>query len=59
MKVAIFNLEDYGKFLGEHGGKAVKYFLLLILLFSCIFGLSNTYYINSGINKMKNYIIYS
>ena len=30
IKVAIFNLEDYGKFLGESGYKAVKYFLLLI-----------------------------
>ena len=56
IKVAIFNLEDYGKFLGESGYKAVKYFLLLILLFSCIFGFSKTFYINKGIKKVYNYI---
>ena len=57
MKTAIFNLEDYGKFLGEHGSKAIKYFILLILLFSCVFGFSNSYYISMGINKMINYSI--
>ncbi len=56
LKVAIFNLEDYGKFLGESGYKALKYFLLLILLFSVIFGFSKTFDIYKGINKLSNYV---
>ena len=56
IKIAIFNLEDYGKFLGESGFKAFKYFLLLILLFSCVFGFSRTFYINKGMEKLYNYI---
>ena len=57
MKVAIFNLEDYGKFLGEHGSKAIKYFLLLILLLSCVWGFSEIYFLNNGIVKLKKYIV--
>lgn len=58
VKIAIFNLEEYGIFLGERVSKSIKYFLLLILLMTAltIFAESYEFYnmITTGINYIEN-----
>lgn len=57
LKKAIFELEDYGYFLGEKLTVAFKYFFLLVLLVSFIFTLAITYKFSNAINKIYSYIV--
>ena len=57
LKKAIFELEDYGFFLGERLSVAFKYFFILVFIVSLIFSLVLTYKCSSAINKAYSYII--
>ena len=58
IKIAVFNLEEYGIFLGERLTKSFKYFFLLILLLTLVTIIAGTYdfykMINTGINYITN-----
>lgn len=58
LKIAIFNLEEYGRFLGEKVSKSIKYFLLLILLITIGTTVADSYkfygMLNTGINYITN-----
>lgn len=56
LKKAIFELEDYGFFLGETLTVAFKYFFLLIFFVSVIFSFSITYKSYDAINRTYNYV---
>lgn len=57
LKIAIFNLEDFGMFLGERLSVAFKYFSILILLITIITLSVDTYDFSKKINKAYNYIV--
>lgn len=57
LKKAIFELEDYGFFLGERLTVAFKYFFVLIFAVSLIFSLIITYRVSDAINKAYSYIV--
>ena len=56
LKIAIFNLEDYGMFLGEPLSKAIKYLLLLTLLTSIILSLVSTFLFYRMGDRALNYV---
>ena len=56
LKKAIFELEDYGFFLGEKLTVAFKYFFVLMFLISVIFSLTVAYKSSNVINRGYNYI---
>ena len=56
MKIAIFKLEDYGKFLGEKPSKAFKYFFLLMFIFSIFISACLTYSLYKPMSKGIHYI---
>lgn len=56
LKKAIFELEDYGYFLGERLTVAFKYFFLLLLLVSIVFSVAVTYKCFDALNKAYSYI---
>lgn len=56
LKKAIFELEDYGFFLGEKLTVAFKYFFILIFIISVIFSLSVTYKSFEIVKTAHNYI---
>lgn len=56
LKKAIFELEDYGFFLGEKLTVAFKYFFILVFLVSVIFSLAVTYKCSDAINKTFSYV---
>lgn len=57
LKKAIFELEDYGFFLGEKLTVAFKYFFVLMFLVSIIFSLTVTYKSSSVINRCYSYLV--
>lgn len=57
LKKAIFELEDYGFFLGEKLTVAFKYFFALMLLVSVIFSLTVTYKSSNVISRGYNYLV--
>lgn len=56
LKKAIFELEDYGFFLGEKLTVAFKYFFVLMFLISVIFSLTVAYKSSNVINRGYNYL---
>lgn len=56
LKKAIFELEDYGFFLGEKFTVAFKYFFILVFLVSVIFSFSVTYKSSEAIHKTYSYV---
>lgn len=58
IKIAVFNLENYGIFLGERVSKSFSYFLLLILLITVIIALAGSYnfynMLTTGIKYISN-----
>ncbi len=56
LKKAIFELEDYGFFLGEKLTVAFKYFFTLMFLVSVIFSFVVTYKSSNVINRGYNYL---
>ena len=56
LKKAIFELEDYGFFLGEKLTVAFKYFFALMLLVSIVFAFSVTYKSFDAINRAYGYV---
>lgn len=57
LKKAIFELEDYGFFLGERLTVAFKYFFILVFIVSLIFSIAITYKASNAISKAYDYII--
>lgn len=57
LKKAIFELEDYGFFLGEKLTVAFKYFFVLMFLVSIIFSLTVAYKSSSVVNTGYNYLV--
>lgn len=57
LKKAIFELEDYGFFLGEKLTVAFKYFFVLMFLVSVVFSLTVTYKSSSVINRGYSYLV--
>ena len=57
LKKAIFELEDYGFFLGEKLTVAFKYFFVLMFIVSTVFSLTVTYKSSEIINKGYNYLV--
>ena len=57
LKKAIFELEDYGFFLGEKLTVAFKYFFVLMFLISIIFSLTVAYKSSNIINRGYNYLV--
>ena len=55
-KKAIFELEDYGFFLGEKLTVAFKYFFVLVFLVSIIFSVAVVYKSTDAISKAYSYI---
>lgn len=56
LKIAIFNLEDFGMFLGERLSVAFKYFFMLILLITIITLSVETFDFSKRINKVYDYV---
>ena len=56
IKIAIFNLEKYGLFLGEKLAKSIKYMFLLLLIFTICYTGIYTYDISKMVDKGMNYI---
>lgn len=56
LKKAIFELEDYGYFLGERLTVAFKYFFVLVILMSIIVSLAATYKSGKMYSKAYDYI---
>ena len=56
IKIAIFKLEEYGMFLGERITKALKYFLLLVLLITVVTVIASTYKFRDMLIIGVNYI---
>ena len=56
LKKAIFELEDYGFFLGEKLTVAFKYFFLLVFFVSIIFSVSVVYKSYDAISKAYSYV---
>ena len=55
-KKAIFELEDYSSFLGEHLTIAFVYFFKLVFVVTLIVSLATTFKISSATNSLLNYI---
>ena len=51
LKLAIFNLEDYGIFLGEKFSKAFKFLLVLVLIFALAGSFAENYTLSNTVNK--------
>jgi hypothetical protein len=51
LKLAIFNLEDYGIFLGEKFSKAFKFLLVLTLIFALAGSFAENYTLSNTVNK--------
>ena len=56
LKKEIFELEDYGYFLGEKLTVAFKYFFILVFFVSIIFSAAVVYKSSDAINKVYSYI---
>ena len=56
IKIAIFELENYGNFLLEGLAPAIKYFFMLLLIASILISLFSTYNFSKMINKLSTYI---
>lgn len=56
IRIAIFKLEDYGLFLGEKFSTSIKYFLILMCLFSVILSVLDTYDFIQMLNKAYSYL---
>ena len=56
LKIAIFNLENYGMFLGESLTVAFKYFFLLMFVITLIISGVETYNFSRQVNKSYSYI---
>lgn len=56
IKIAVFKLEDYSKFLNEKTYVAIKYFFLISFIFSIVLAILGTYDIEKIINKGISYI---
>lgn len=56
LKISIFKLEDYGVFLGERFGKALKFLAILTLLLTLVLTLTNVYTLDNMLSKGFLYI---
>ena len=53
---SITDFEEYEEFAAEKVSKAIKYLILLTLIFTIIIGIAYTYKFNLAVNGVKSYV---